>query len=195
MKQKRHSKKTTLLTLLDSVLAVTVLLLSLQLLGLFNVSLEREIFEYSTMYGYAVALFFTLAVVEALKLYSHFRENKLDDLLCLLGIVLYLIGAVLLLLRKGDTVSSSLSTLFYGIMLLLGRILALVRNRMVRRIVPNSIAILLIGICFISVARVILAPVFLFILSLYCAASIAFSPYSANCRISDSIPNCFSGEV
>lgn len=174
MQEKRYLRK-KLITLLDALAYISVLLLSLQLVDIFNANTAPEGYNYSAKPDIASALFFVLAVTEVLRLISDADRTKLNRVRHILGAALYVVGGALLLLRASDDVSSMTATLFYGIVLVLGRLGAIRRDHRTRSIVWNVILILITVILFITFVRVVITPFFLMFFSLAHICKVAFS--------------------
>ena len=178
MIEKKRDKSRVALTLLDAAASVAVLILSLRLVGVFNVVIEAinaDDYNYSSLYGVAAAVFFILSAEEVVRWFAGRGGTKLASVRHLLGVGLFFVSGVLLLARQGDYLSASVAGVCYGVTLAIGRVEAIRRDRRKRSIVTNSIALLLIAALLGTALRLLFVPVFLLLLSFFHIGSVAFS--------------------
>ena len=175
MTQKKRDMKKVLLTFLDAAAFISVLILAMKLVDVITDNTDFESISYSGKPGFAAALFFVMAVTEVIRLFSDKDRTKLNCGRHILNAVLYALGGVLLLWNDGDFFSSKAATLFYGIVLVLGRVQAIRRDHRKRSIAWNVILILLIAILFATTARIAIMPFFLMFFALGHIGKVAFS--------------------
>ena len=175
MTQQKRDIKKILLTVLDAMAYISVLILAMKLVDVITDKTDLETISYSGKPGIAAALFFVLAVIEIIRIFSDRDRTKLNCARHILGAVLYAVGGVLLLWNDGDFFSSKAATLFYGIVLVLGRVQAIRRDHRKRSIAWNVVLILLIALLFATPARIAIVPFFVMFSALAHIGKVAFS--------------------
>ena len=175
MREKKRSPGRIVLTLLDAIFHVVILVLALQVLGIFTEDFDFETYNYSAEFSAAAAMFFLLAGSELLRCFSLRGGSKLSMARHIAGVALFAASGILLLAMRGDRYSASFAGLCYGLYLALGRVDAIRRDRRARSIALNSVALLLILFDAATPVRIVFTPLIILILSLIHIGSIAFS--------------------
>ena len=180
MIEKKRDKSRMTITLLDAAIAVVVLILALQLIGVLlmfttEMTFELEDCNFSARYGVATALFFALAAAEAVRAAAARGGPKFTFLRRLAGAALLLVSAVLLWALRADFLSSAVASGCFGLTLALDRVAAIRRNRRARSVVTNAVALLLIVLLLGTVFRIIGLPVLLILTSFFHIGRVAFS--------------------
>lgn len=177
MKRRNNTKGgTALLLLLDAVTSIAMLLLALQLVDNFTPDIsELEQLNYAESFSFAVALFFTLAASELIRIFTRRDRTRFGTLRHIAGIVFFAASGVLLLLREGDYTSAYAACIVYAAWLALGRVERIVRDRRARSIVANVFLILIIALLLGLPTNIIFVPLLVVIQSLIHIGNMAFS--------------------
>ena len=176
MKESNRRSRRTSLMLLDAMASIAVLLLALRLVDNFTSEItELEQINYAEQFPFAAALFFSLAAAELIRIFTRRGSSRFSVVRHASGIVLFAASGVLLLLRRGDYISAYAACSAYALMLLIGRVERMVRDRRARTIVSNVLLILIIVALLILPTNVILVPVFAVVQSLVHVGAMAFS--------------------
>ncbi len=176
MKESNRRSRRTSLMLLDAMASIAVLLLALRLVDNFTSEItELEQINYAEQFPFAAALFFFLAAAELIRIFTRRGSSRFSVVRHASGIVLFAASGVLLLLRRGDYISAYAACSAYALMLLIGRVERMVRDRRARTIVSNVLLILIIVALLILPTNVILVPVFAVVQSLVHVGAMAFS--------------------
>ena len=126
--------------LLDAAVSVAVLVLSLQLIGVYN-EIDVDHYDYASKAVVASALFYVLAAEETINWFARHRISRFTSIRYLLGVVLMLASGSLLLSMNGNYFSASFAAISYGVTLALARVEAMRRNRRARSTTTNILGI------------------------------------------------------
>jgi hypothetical protein len=173
--EKKYGTGRAALTVLDAAFTVVVLMLSLKVLKLFLNEFDVTDMHYAADWVSAAGLFIAQAASELVRGLTQRGGTKLNRFRHLLGAGLLLAGGVLTILRQGDYFSARFSGLSFALILLLGRIDSIRRDRRARNIIMNVLAMLLILLLLGTLMSMIFTPLFLMFLSLLHVAVLAFS--------------------
>ncbi len=176
MKGSNRRSSRTALMLMDAMASISVLLLALRLVDNFSADItELEQINYTVQFPFAAALFFVLAAAELIRFFTRRGAARFSAVRHVLGMVLFAASGVLLLMRRGDFISAYAACAAYALMLVIGRVERMVRDRRARSIVSNVLLILIIVVLLIMPTNVILVPVFSVVQSLIHVGGMAFS--------------------
>ncbi len=177
MKEKKRRKGwAAVWMLLDAGASIAMLLLSLQLVDNFSADItELEQLNYAASPSTAVALFFILAAGELIRIFSRRERTRFSTVRHIAGIVLFAASGALLLLRSCDHISAYAAGAAYALLLVLGRVEGMARDRRARSIALNIFLILIIAILLMLPTNVIFVPILVVIQSLVHIGGMAFS--------------------
>ena len=174
MQEKKRNTGNVVLMLLDAAVSVAVLVLSLQLIGVYN-EIDVDHYDYASKAVVASALFYVLAAEETINWFARHRISRFTSIRYLLGVVLMLASGSLLLSMNGNYFSASFAAISYGVTLALARVEAMRRNRRARSTTTNILSIVMIFLLLGMPLRLFALPLFLLLISFFHIGKVAFS--------------------
>ena len=176
MKRRNNNKGGAALMLLDAVATIAMLLLALQLVDYYTTDItELEQLNYAEGLSFAIALFFTLAAAELIRIFTRRDHTRFSTVRHIAGIVFFTASGVLLILRGGDYISAYVACTVYAALLVFGRVERIVRDHRTRNIVSNVFLILIIVLLLVLPTNIIFVPILVVIQTLVHIGNMAFA--------------------
>ena len=152
----------------NSALAVVILFIALRLL--------EKVMDYSSSGDLPWLLFLAWAVFEAVRALPWREKPRLERILRLVNVGLFLAGMVIFLLRGADETAQTIAAVLFAVSLLLGRACAIYRNRRVLSIIGNLLLILLVvGVNIGLGAQMIVCNILSFMIPVIYVIRVAFA--------------------